>query len=830
MSKYKKAAIEIIGLFGGIILFLTIQNTKFKNLTFNLKAASATNNIETPFFYPQPVVSFGNSSYHDSLGIRDPYVVKEDGRYYLFFDCIETFLNPSFEPKMGTNGWSSWHASIIPSREKFLFGTQSLKMITEPIFGAGAYTADYFYGGINDQDHLAVPGGIDVIPGETYFASVYFWASPGTRLGLMVQQYRDDPKFYSQNVIPEATVVDEKEGNNDWQRLIVKFIVHNDARVITLSFVNRSNGETLSFWDGVQVELAREKISPDPFPQQFDFDQDLEDVVGWRSCYAVSDDGINFSKKGLVRIIGPKQPWEIYEKPGWVGTSGMYLNPFKFEGKWYSYTWTAGYRIDPGDSLLVDKGGSSRRLGYGDRRAFLPNGTMVRSGLVMAEKVEGPYQRISPTMPAILPENYPQSCQTEVRDNERATIVWGCEYLAASGSPVFYQNKWILFLSGGTYRIKDTWAGTLDPLYPAHFGIGSGIAMSDSPFGPWKTNFTSRLFSPEDIGRVHKSLEGPIYYFDKGSGTHIVFVNLISGGARAIEAYWSRNLVFGWTVDQGKEVINRCHKPGNSPNKCFEGAINLATVTEDEANRLNLYYGYREKEETGARSYLFHNIGLAQFNLPLFSSPPEETKDSQVLSINYLNSNLIRIRTKYINRLGLNNLALLQLIISHSANWQVKPYYLRAMYVRKRTEVFDRGVYLYDPDFKNERYGWGNPGGINEWVTNNFGQVRILETKEENDSVEIFWELVVNREKMPPGKYHLYLWQADENSQQQNNLTQPMEIVVLNNKEWYFTKAEELEIDDIRFFLLNYGTENSLADLNSDGRINGLDFRIRIRK
>ncbi|MDP3994621.1 MAG: hypothetical protein Q8P91_02225 [bacterium] len=66
--------------------------------------ADSPKNLDQPAIYPQRIISWGNSGYHDSLGARDPYAVKDNGTYYLYYDCIEDLLNPSFESKLGTNG------------------------------------------------------------------------------------------------------------------------------------------------------------------------------------------------------------------------------------------------------------------------------------------------------------------------------------------------------------------------------------------------------------------------------------------------------------------------------------------------------------------------------------------------------------------------------------------------------------------------------------------------------------------------------------------------------------------------------------------------------
>ena len=546
-------------------------------------------NIDSPTIYPSPIISWGNSSYHDSLGVRDPYVVKDQGTYYLYYDCTEDLLNPSFESNLGANGWDTWQATAVSTNEKHLFGNRSLKVTNLGTTGGGAYTGRYFFGEnfeVKDINDLATPEGLEVTSDTTYIASAWVWVAQNNTAQIIVQQYKDDPYGNWQvNRISDKTTSATIAGNNNWQRIFTKFTTAANATAITISFTSGLNQTT--YWDGVQLERVEVSVNdPSAFPTDQNYNYDLEDTVGWRTCLATSTDGINFQKKGQISVVGTRGGWETKEKPGWVGISGNYMSPFYYQDYWYSYTWVAGYELgtdyntkDPGEPNV-------RRKWYGDRRAFIPNGNPSRSGLVRSQSLLGPFEKVSPSGPQINP----------LDDN------WGQVYVTANSTPQNIGGTWVLFLAGAP-GTADDWNNNIRQWTT----ISPGLATGNSPLGPWTvTGYTPIL--PDDLeGFVP---EGPIYYFDR-SGTHFMFINNI-GGNSSVDAYWTNNPLAKWLPANKKTVVSASQLGGS--------AIGLSTVVEKDNNTLLVYFAIRPPTLSNPwKQYLFHNIGLATLSLPLFT-------------------------------------------------------------------------------------------------------------------------------------------------------------------------------------------------------------------
>jgi hypothetical protein len=536
-------------------------------------------NIDNPQIHPQPVVRWGNSSYHDSLGARDPFVVKDQGTYYLYYDCTEDLLNPSFESNLGTNGWDTWNGTAVATTEKKLFGSQSLKLTNTGAEGGGAYTGNYYFGAKTDAN-LAMFAGLEVTPNTPYIASVYVWANPGNTAQLIVQQYRDDPYGnYTQNVISDQTSKVTLTGNGAWQRLSAKFTTSATTTAVTLSLTPGIS--QTSYWDGVQLERVEgSQTTPTDFPANVWFNYSLPDVIGWKTCLATSTNGTNFRKHGMLYLGGARSDWETKEKPGWVGTSGIYMSPFFYQGYWYSYTWVAGYQL--GTALYtLDQGSTNHRPWYGDRRAYLPNGNPTRSGLVRSPSLSGPWERVSQSGPLTSPN---------------PTTGWGQTYVSANGVPQLISNQWVLFLAGapgGTFNWR-----TITP----------GLATGSTPLGPWTVTGYTPLLPPNDQNVVP---EGPIYYKDQ-SGKHVMFVNDIAGGDAL--AYWTDNPLSAWPPNNRKTIV-----PGVQDGL----RIGLSTVVEKDGQTLLVYYANRPPSgpSNSWKQYLFHDIGLATISLPLFGAP-----------------------------------------------------------------------------------------------------------------------------------------------------------------------------------------------------------------
>lgn len=586
---------------------------------------AATDNIANPQIYNQPVISWGNSSYHDLLGARDPYVVKDNGTYYLYYDCTENLYNPSFESNLGTNGWDTWHASVSSVTEKKLFGDRSLKVETDGTKGGGAYTGNYYYNNNRTDANLASPMGLLVTPNTTYIASAYFWANSNTEMGLVVKQYKSDPRNFAENVIDSPTTSVTKNGNNNWQRIFVKFTTAANASAVTISLATPQAARTTSYWDGVQLERITDNgvSTSSEFPTNMDFNRNVEETIGWKSCVATSTDGINFTKKGPLKVLGTKGSWEAKsETTGFPGTSFIYANVFPYNGKWYAYTWEAWHPIDV-----------THR--YWDLATQLPNGDSssnypARSGLSMADSPLGPFTRISQSSPVVLPtdQNY---CQQQTRSCQSGNMVWGCDYMTANGAPHLINNQWVLFLAGQTQYQNGVWAGSTGYQENGEAGchaITSGFATSSSPLGPWTPWNQNPLFTPQDQAtKVGTAEEGPIYYFDQGSGNHVLFYNAISGGIPRVDAFWTKDPLNHWPGENKAQIITQA---GPFPwmkynNPQSNVAINLPTVIESADNsKLLLYFGVRDgwegNDPTGGTGYLFHDIGLATLKLPLLSA------------------------------------------------------------------------------------------------------------------------------------------------------------------------------------------------------------------
>ncbi|MBI4035993.1 hypothetical protein HY383_03510 [Candidatus Daviesbacteria bacterium] len=589
---------------------------------------AATDNIANPQIYSQPVIRWGNSSYHDLLGARDPFVVKDNGTYYLYYDCTENLLNPSFESNLGVNGWDTWHASVSSVSEKKLFGERSLKVETDGTKGGGAYTGNYYYNNNHTEANLASPMGLLVTPNTTYIASAYFWADSNTEMGLIVKQYKSDPRNFAENVIDSSTASVIKRGNNNWQRIYVKFTTDSNAKAVTISFATPTATRFTSFWDGVQLERVTDAgvSTPTDFPGSLDFNRNLEEVIGWKSCVATSSDGINFTKKGPLKVLGAKGEWEREsETAGFSGTSFMYANVFPYNGKWYAYTWEAWHPVD-GSVLYWDL---ATQLPNGDGSSRYP----ARSGLSEANSPLGPFTRISQNSSVVVPAdlNY---CQQQIRSCSGGNMIWGCDYITANGVPHQINGTWVLFLAGQTQYENGKWEGTGGHQGDGEAGchaITSGYATSSSsPLGPWTPWSGNPLFTPIDQAtKIGTAEEGPIYYFDQGSGNHVMFYNAISGGLPRVDAFWTKNPLAKWPGENRAQIITQA---GPFPWMKFNNpqtnvSINLPTVVESPDNsKLFLYFGARDgwgNNSGGTGSdmggYLFHDIGLATLQLPLLT-------------------------------------------------------------------------------------------------------------------------------------------------------------------------------------------------------------------
>jgi len=248
------------------------------------------------------------------------------------------------------------------------------------------------------------------------------------------------------------------------------------------------------------------------------------------------------------------------------------------------------------------------------------------------------------------------------------------------------------------------------------------------------------------------SLEGPIYYYDQGSGKHILFVNAISGGAHSIEALWNDSIETSWNLNNRQTVVDWTSSQYNWANPSMGGNINLATVTDSgDKNKLFLFFGVRDRKAAGDNSnylsYLFHDIGALELNLPLLTSEPV-VKDP---SLNDASLDTYVIRYVSSDSASINQM---QFIISTSADWRGGQKEIRAMYIDQNTNIggknLSAGLYLYD-NSNSENYGWGDSAAINTWKESGGG------------SKVLTWQ--VKDVSLPEGmEFNQYIWYVDANS------------------------------------------------------------------
>jgi hypothetical protein len=645
-----------------IVVFLTVLVSSLffwwyiNTYVYKPKASEADWNIRRPQVHSQPVIQWGNSSYHDSMGARDPWSVKENGLFYLFYDCMESLFNPSFESNLGTNGWDTYKANISSLAVPWAHsGERVLTIQTDGTINAHAGTGKYYYQNQEgNESYLAAPSGIEVMPNTEYIVSAYMAADPGVVMELRVVEYTADPadfanttKVNGQHVYHGAQVVGR--GNEGWQRVHVKFRTNTATRAIKIALLDPEGRVKGSFWDSVQIELANGRETPSDFPTdrmyvENNFNRVIEDTLSWRNCVASSQDGYSFTKLGMVTVTGAKGAWENVEVPGWMGTSNMSNNVFKHtDGKWYSYYWKGG-QPHAGDNFY-----GRLRIGFpGGGGPYTPSDGRYqdRSGLAVADSITGPYQRISQAGSPVQPHN-DGSCDQYDRSqtNNINSTSWGCDYYSTSGAPHFINGQWVIFVSGKTYKLKGPYN---------HFDgymITGSYSTAPSPLGPWTPTSMGMMVNQEDIirpdGNGSGPIEQPIYYHDQASGKHVVFYNQLGGGRQgggSVSVLWkdpNEDPLSRWNTDKHIQVV--------APIPGREGAfgapwaahsyINFATVVED-GNKLVMFYGVRPKllEEQGgaefgeeSRSFLFHSIGRATFDLPLFpalvtpTQPPTST-------------------------------------------------------------------------------------------------------------------------------------------------------------------------------------------------------------
>jgi hypothetical protein len=341
-------------------------------------------------------------------------------------------------------------------------------------------------------------------------------------------------------------------------------------------------------------------------------------------------------------------------------------------------------------------------------------------------------------------------------------------------------------LSGQTLYQKGVLQGSLGGGTCGAHAMTSGLAFSDSPTAGWKVSAASPLFLPEEICNTGIAPEGPSYFFDKGSGSHLVFVNRISGGARSIEAFWTRNRFGKWPMANRKTIITWDQIPWSSG----RGQINLPTVLESADGRtLSMYFGARIAlaNTTSWNSYLFHDIGLLTMSLPLLSKPQ---KSSELVWFNPLGSNTMEFGVRYADLAGEQTIGYGQLIVSRNADWTVQPYLFRGMYIKTPVAglSFAPGVYLWAPDQTSVNYGWGAPASVGTSLSNRYVTAKVSRvTTVDATTVEVVWQVTFNQ-AFGTGPFNAYLFMTDRNDAQ-DTLTTPNQVVVFQGKSYYFPKG-----------------------------------------
>jgi len=272
----------------------------------------------------------------------------------------------------------------------------------------------------------------------------------------------------------------------------------------------------------------------------------------WSCCQAVSKDLLHWDKRG--EQLEPGLPGEIDHGGACYGPT------FFFEGKWYLYY------------VSVENTSGA---------PFYIPALPYRTGLAVADQPEGPWTKVSTDLFTL---------------GGKGSWNEGC---ICAPYIIHQDGKYLAFYS----------ASTTGPVYYRTIGL----AVSDSPSGPWE-------LSPEPLLPLEEQLENASLYFEPACGLWFMFVNHVGRDEKgqefteAVWVYWSPSLT-QWNAEDKAVVLDASNIPwvtqavGLPSCLVADGKLWLGfDACKDPVNAINWGNAHRD-------------IGMSRFDLPL--RPPE---------------------------------------------------------------------------------------------------------------------------------------------------------------------------------------------------------------
>lgn len=553
-----------------------------------------------------PILLKGNTSYHDSMGKRDvtSFYDEVSGNYYLYYGCIESLYNPSFENVYGagTNGWTNFLSSISITTQERKFGQSSLRIQHQQASISGAYSTEYSW--TYSGRTYKYPSGYPVLPNQTYTASVWVKAPKGLQLELHIQQYKTNPQQYSVNHLTSGDIKPRFTANGNWQRLVATFRTIPQARELTLSLIAvDTKGGEVTYWDGVQLE--RSELASD-FPVNYKT-YPIYSTVGWRICGAKSLDGKNWQELGQLELSEPPPTawdrpyiWEEARSSSFWSYHSSIKNPanggltlpsvFKYNGKYYmNYLVSHCYATT-----------SVNEKAKFDSEKFRIPATPYLTGLAVSDSPEGPFTRIYDHY-GIKADNMPV-----IMIGKQGS--WNDRYTSLSGSPFVVNGQWYSFFSGMSFSSSKIQSSI-------------AISLSNTPLGPWEP--LSSFNHPIIISSYFRIVENPVIIFNNAKNQYYIFADI----ERESDKYSSGNVTLtnnplsylNW--DPRANIFSFEFLPLGSSGSWDSGGIDvIAPMFSKSTNKiLEIYYiGRGENESISDRyayEHMFHNIGLAEIEI-----------------------------------------------------------------------------------------------------------------------------------------------------------------------------------------------------------------------
>ncbi|GGD46735.1 hypothetical protein [Paenibacillus nasutitermitis] len=272
----------------------------------------------------------------------------------------------------------------------------------------------------------------------------------------------------------------------------------------------------------------------------------------WSCCQAVSKDLIHWEKRGEQLEPG---------LAGEVDHGGACYGPtFCFEGKWYLYY------------VSVENTSGA---------PFYIPALPYRTGLAVADQPEGPWTKVSTdlfTLGGVGSWNEGCICAPYIIHQDGKYLAF---YSASTTGPDYYRTI--------------------------------GLAVSDSPSGPWE-------LSPEPLLPLEEQLENASLYFEPACALWFMFVNHVGRDEKgqefteAVWVYWSPSLS-EWNAEDKAVVLDASNIPWVTQ------AVGLPSCLIADGK---LWLGFDAcKEPVNAinRGNAHRDLGMARFDLPL--RPPE---------------------------------------------------------------------------------------------------------------------------------------------------------------------------------------------------------------